>query len=129
MQQKRFTIAENAPVARGTYRLRLAGDTAAITAPGQFLELQLPGFFLRRPLSVCDWDDAGVTILYKVVGKGTDWLSQCRPGQTLGALTGLGNGYDLTPAGDSPVLLGGGVGNLIDRVLNGVVVDLSLIHI
>ena len=110
MQQRVFTIAENAPVARGTYRLRLAGDTAAITAPGQFLELQLPGFFLRRPLSVCDWDDAGVTILYKVVGKGTDWLAQCRPGQTLEALTGLGNGFDVAACGETTLLIGGGIG-------------------
>ena len=91
-------------------RLRLCGDTSAITAPGQFLELQLPGFFLRRPLSVCDWDDAGVTILYKVVGKGTDWLSQCRPGQTLGALTGLGNGFDVAACGETTLLIGGGIG-------------------
>ena len=95
MKEVLFTITENRPLAPQVYALRLCGDTSAITAPGQFLELQLPGFFLRRPLSVCDWDDAGVTILYKVVGKGTDWLSQCRPGQTLGALTGLGNGFDV----------------------------------
>ena len=80
MKEVLFTITENRPLAPQVYALRLCGDTSAITAPGQFLELQLPGFFLRRPLSVCDWDDAGVTILYKVVGKGTDWLSQCRPG-------------------------------------------------
>ena len=83
MKEVLFTITENRLLAPQVYALRLCGDTSAITAPGQFLELQLPGFFLRRPLSVCDWDDAGVTILYKVVGKGTDWLSQCRPGQTL----------------------------------------------
>mgnify|MGYP000490002157 CR=1 FL=1 len=92
MKEVTYTVAENTPLTADIYRMRLTGDTSDITAPGQFLELRLPGFFLRRPLSVCDWDDAGVTILYKVVGKGTDWLSQCRPGQTLGALTGLGNG-------------------------------------
>ena len=66
MKEVLFTITENRPLAPQVYALRLCGDTSAITAPGQFLELQLPGFFLRRPLSVCDWDDAGVTILYKV---------------------------------------------------------------
>ena len=105
-----FTITENRPLAPQVYALRLCGDTSAITAPGQFLELQLPGFFLRRPLSVCDWDDAGVTILYKVVGKGTDWLAQCRPGQTLGALTGLGNGFDVAACGETTLLIGGGIG-------------------
>ena len=110
MKEVLFTITENRPLAPQVYALRLCGDTSAITAPGQFLELQLPGFFLRRPLSVCDWDDAGVTILYKVVGKGTDWLSQCRPGQTLGALTGLGNGFDVSRGGEHPLLVGGGVG-------------------
>ena len=110
MKEVLFTITENRPLAPQVYALRLCGDTSAITAPGQFLELQLPGFFLRRPLSVCDWDDAGVTILYKVVGKGTDWLSQCRPGQTLGALTCLGNGFDVAACGETTLLIGGGIG-------------------
>ena len=110
MKEVLFTITENRPLAPQVYALRLCGDTSAITAPGQFLELQLPGFFLRRPLSVCDWDDAGVTILYKVVGKGTDWLAQCRPGQTLGALTGLGNGFDVAACGETTLLIGGGIG-------------------
>jgi dihydroorotate dehydrogenase electron transfer subunit len=63
MQQKRFTIAENAPVARGTYRLRLTGDTAAITAPGQFADIRLAGYFLRRPVSVCSWSDGALTLI------------------------------------------------------------------
>ena len=110
MKEVLFTITENRLLAPQVYALRLCGDTSAITTPGQFLELQLPGFFLRRPLSVCDWDDAGVTILYKVVGKGTDWLSQCRPGQTLEALTGLGNGFDVAACGETTLLIGGGIG-------------------
>lgn len=105
-----YEIMENAPLAQGVYRLRLAGDTSAITAPGQFLELQLPGFFLRRPLSVCDWEEGSVTILYKVVGHGTDWLSSCAPGQTLQALSGLGNGFDVARCGAQPLLIGGGIG-------------------
>ena len=110
MKQTNLTILENTRLADGIYRLRLAGDTSAITAPGQFVNLKLSGFFLRRPISVCDYDCSTLTIVYKVVGKGTEILSRMVPGEKLDILTGLGNGYDLVPAGDSPVLLGGGVG-------------------
>ena len=72
MNEVRFTLTENARLAPNVYRLRLAGDASAITAPGQFLDLRLPGFFLRRPISICDWDERSVTLLYKVVGGGTD---------------------------------------------------------
>ena len=64
MIEVKYTIAENAPIASGVYRLKLEGDTSAITAPGQFLDLRLPGFFLRRPISICDWDERSVTLLY-----------------------------------------------------------------
>lgn len=110
MNEVTYTIAENAPIASGVFRLRLTGDTSAITAPGQFLELKLPGFFLRRPISVCDWDKTGVTLLYKVVGGGTDWLSRCTPGQALDALSGLGNGFDVAACGETTLLAGGGIG-------------------
>lgn len=105
-----YTIAENALIASGVYRLRLEGDTSAITAPGQFLDLRLPGFFLRRPISICDWDEKSVTLLYKVVGGGTDWLSRCTPGQALDALSGLGNGFDVAACGETTLLAGGGIG-------------------
>ena len=110
MQDVTYTIAENKPIASGVYRLRLMGDPSAITAPGQFLELRVPGFFLRRPISVCDWDEAGVTLLYKVVGGGTDALSRCTIGQTIDALCGLGNGFDVAACGSAPLLCGGGIG-------------------
>ena len=110
MQQKRFTIAENAPVARGTYRLRLTGDTAAITAPGQFADIRLAGYFLRRPVSVCSWSDGALTLYYKVAGAGTAQLSTLAPGTELDLLTGLGNGFDPSLAGEHPVLAGGGIG-------------------
>lgn len=110
MKEVTYTVLENAPLTAGVYRLRLGGDTAAITAPGQFLELRLPGFFLRRPLSVSDWDEHGVTILYKVVGGGTDWLSHAEPGQKLDALTGLGNGFNVAACGQTPLVVGGGIG-------------------
>lgn len=110
MRQALFTIESNAPVAAGVWRMALHGDTSAIAAPGQFVNLQLPGRYLRRPISVCDVDGDVLTLVYKVVGAGTDQLSRMRPGEMLDALTGLGNGYDLAPAGARPVLVGGGVG-------------------
>ncbi len=110
MKEVTYTIAENAPIAPGIFRLILVGDTSAITAPGQFLDLRLPSFYLRRPISVCDWDGAHATLLYKVVGGGTDWLSRCVEGQTLDALSGLGNGFETAACGTTTLLIGGGIG-------------------
>ena len=109
MKQSLFTIKENTPLTKSVYRMRLVGDTSDITAPGQFVNILLDGLFLRRPISVCDRVDGELTIVYKVVGKGTEKMSQMKEG-TLDILTGLGNGYDLTLSGDKPLLLGGGVG-------------------
>ncbi len=109
MKQSIFTILSNKPLAKNVYKMVLSGDTSAITAPGQFVNIQLEGHFLRRPISVCDYDDSSLTIIYKVVGKGTEAMSRMQSGQ-LDILTGLGNGYDLTLSGNSPMLLGGGVG-------------------
>ena len=92
MQQRVFTIAENAPVARDTYRLQLTGDTAAITAPGQFVDIRLAGRFLRRPVSVCRWSDGALTLYYKVAGAGTAQLSTLTPGTELDLLVGGGVG-------------------------------------
>ena len=110
MKQSIFTILSNTPLTDCVYKMVLSGNTSAITAPGQFVNIQITGKFLRRPISVCDYDGSTLTIVYKVVGKGTEILSRMVPGEKLDILTGLGNGYDLAPAGDSPVLLGGGVG-------------------
>lgn len=110
MKQGKFQILSNTPLTDNVYKMVLAGDTSAITAPGQFVNIQLAGKFLRRPISVCDWDKETLTIIYKVVGKGTEQMSAMAPGETLDLLTGLGNGYDLTLSGDKPLLLGGGVG-------------------
>ena len=90
--------------------MTLTGDTGAITAPGQFINIALDGLFLRRPISVCDWDDKGLVIIYKVVGKGTGQMSGMQPGQALDCLVGLGNGYDIAACPQAPVLVGGGVG-------------------
>ena len=110
MKQSIFTVQQNTPLTRDVMKMVLAGDTSAITAAGQFVNILLEGKFLRRPISVCDYDADTLTIVYKVVGKGTAQMQTLLPGQTLDILTGLGNGYDLSPAGDAPVLLGGGVG-------------------
>ena len=110
MKQSIFTIIENKALTKDVYKMVLEGDTSAITASGQFVNIQLDGMFLRRPISVCDWDATTLTIVYKVVGHGTEAMSAMAPGKQLDILTGLGNGYDLTLAGDAPLLIGGGVG-------------------
>ena len=110
MKQSIFNILSNEALTDSVYKMTLAGDTSAITAAGQFVNIQLEGKFLRRPISVCDYDNETLTIVYKVVGKGTEQMSAMTAGEKLDILTGLGNGYDLSLSGDKPVLLGGGVG-------------------
>ena len=110
MKQSIFEILSNTALTDSVYKMVLSGDTSAITNCGQFVNIQLSGMFLRRPISVCDYDDKTLTIVYKVVGKGTEAMSAMKAGTKLDILTGLGNGYDLSLAGDKPVLLGGGVG-------------------
>ena len=110
MKQSIFKILSNEALTDYVYKMVLSGDTSAITAPGQFVNIRLEGMFLRRPISVCDWEDGILTIVYKVVGKGTAAMSRMKPGRELDLLTGLGNGYDLTITGDAPLLIGGGVG-------------------
>ena len=110
MKQSIFEIISNEALTSSVYKMVLGGDTSAITAPGQFVNIKLEGMFLRRPISVCDYDEKTLTIVYKVVGKGTEAMSAMSKGTKLDILTGLGNGYDLSLTGDKPVLLGGGVG-------------------
>ena len=110
MKQSIFEIRSNTRLTDSVYKMVLVGDTSAITNCGQFVNVQLEGQFLRRPISVCDYDGETLTIIYKVVGKGTEIMSAMGDGTQLDILTGLGNGYDLTLAGEKPVLLGGGVG-------------------
>ena len=110
MKQSRFEILENAPLTSSVYRMRLLGDTGAVTRPGQFVNLRLSGYYLRRPISVCDREGDCLTLIYKAVGAGTRAMSGMQPGESLDVLTGLGNGYDLSEAGESPLLVGGGVG-------------------
>ena len=110
MKQQILTIRENVPVTGSVYRMRLEGDELEAQKPGGFVNIRLDGLFLRRPISVYDSEPGRLVILYKTVGRGTEQMAGMKPGETLDVLTGLGNGYDLTKAGERPLLLGGGVG-------------------
>ena len=110
MKDSIFTIKTNVKIAKNTYEMVLIGDTSDITASGQFVNIKLDGFYLRRPISVCDVEGNELTLIYKVVGKGTEKMAQMTEGTELLVLTGLGNGYDLSLAGDAPLLIGGGAG-------------------
>lgn len=110
MKQSLWTVTSNEALTATVWRMVLKGDGNSITAPGQFINIKLEGLFLRRPISVCDWDADTVTILYKVVGKGTEQMTRHVPGDILDVLSGLGNGYNTAKSGDKPLLIGGGVG-------------------
>lgn len=110
MNQRVFTIEENSPIAKNTIKMVLSGDTSQIKAPGQFVNIKLEGFFLRRPISVCDVEGDRLTLIYKTVGKGTEAMAKLEKGEKLDLLTGLGNGYDTSKSGAEPVLIGGGAG-------------------
>lgn len=110
MKQLIFKVGSNEQIADRVYKMTLLGDTSAVTAAGQFVNIKLDGFFLRRPISVCDCENGVLTIIYKVVGAGTKQMSQLEEGSMLDILTGLGNGYNENLSGDKPLLIGGGVG-------------------
>lgn len=109
MQQVLLKIVENIPLTDNVYKMTLSGDVSDIVATGQFVNIKLDGMYLRRPISVCDCEGDLLTIIYKVVGKGTEMMSKMKDG-TFDVLTGLGNGYNTALSGDKPLLLGGGVG-------------------
>lgn len=110
MKQSLFTVLSNENIAQKVYKMVLSGDTTDITATGQFVNIKLDGMYLRRPISVCDYSDTTLTLIYKAVGKGTEYMATLKKGAQLDILTGLGNGYTLENSGDSPLLIGGGVG-------------------
>ena len=110
MKKSLFTVEHTRQLTADTYEVILSGDTSAITAPGQFVNLDLPGHFLRRPISICNWTDEALMLLVKVVGEGTKDLVRSVPGTELDVLSGLGNGFDISKAGEHPVLAGGGIG-------------------
>ena len=110
MKQGIFTITKNVNLTRDVMLMTLKGDATDITKPGQFINIKLDGKYLRRPISVCFATDNEITIIYKVVGHGTEQMRNMAVGEKLDVLTGLGNGYDVTLSGDNPLLIGGGVG-------------------
>ena len=110
MKDSIFKVKSNKQIAKNTYETVLVGDTSDITASGQFVNIKLDGFYLRRPISVCDVEGDELTIIYKVVGEGTEVMSKMTGGEELFTLTGLGNGYDTEKSGDTPLLIGGGAG-------------------
>ena len=105
-----YKVESNEKIAKSVYKMVLSGDTSAITRPGQFINIKVPDKYLRRPISVCDFDGETVTVIYKVVGEGTKIMSEMEKGISLDVLTGLGNGFDAGKSGDRPLLIGGGVG-------------------
>ena len=109
MKQVIFEIKNNKPLNAQIMEMTLAGEVEGVKA-GQFINIKIDGFYLRRPISVCEIISGGLKIIYKIVGKGTEVLSRMKTGEKLDVLIGLGNGYDLTLSGDKPLLIGGGVG-------------------
>ncbi len=105
-----LTVVSNEKIAVNTYKMVLSGCTKEITVPGQFINIALDGFYLRRPISVCDWDESTVTIIYKAVGNGTELMATLEAGAKLDTLMGLGNGFDTSKSGAAPLLIGGGAG-------------------
>lgn len=110
MKQSIFEITENLQLTENIFRMKLKGDVSAVTAPGQFVDIRIEDYYLRRPISVCDVENGEIIIIYKTVGHGTDAMSHMTAGEKLDVLTGLGNGYDLNRSGEHPLLIGGGVG-------------------
>ena len=118
-----YTILSNEPLTPAVYRMVLEGDTQYITRSGQFINIELEGKFLRRPISVSDYNDTTITIIYKVVGSGTEQMREMQPGKKLDILTGLGNGFSTDNNAQRPLLVGGGVGvpplyNLCKRLIS-----------
>lgn len=123
MTQGLYEIISNEKLTETVYKMVVKGDTSAITASGQFVNIKLEGKFLRRPISICDYDENTITLIYKVVGVGTEQMSEMSCGKVLDILVGLGNGYSLDKCGDKPLLIGGGVGvpplyNLCKKLFN-----------
>lgn len=105
-----YEIVSNQPLTDSVWRMVIAGDTQYLTAPGQFVNIAIEGCYLRRPISVCDYNENSITLIYKVVGRGTEIMSRMQAGEKLDVLTGLGNGFSLSAATERPLLVGGGVG-------------------
>jgi len=123
MNQGIYEIISNEKIAKNVMQMIVKGDTSELKKPGQFINIKLDGFFLRRPISVCDYSDDTITIIYKIVGHGTETMATMKAGDKLDILVGLGNGFDTKKSGERPLLIGGGVGippmyNLCKKLLN-----------
>ena len=76
MKQSIFKIIENTQLTSTVFKMKLSGDVSEITSPGQFVNIKLDGLYLRRPISVCDCENGVLTLIYKVVGKGTEQMAK-----------------------------------------------------
>jgi len=110
MTQGIYTVLSNIKLAPSVYRMELSGDTSALTQSGQFINFKIEGLYLRRPISVCDYSENTITVIYKVVGEGTEIMAKAVAGDTFDILVGLGNGFNTEKSGEKPLLIGGGVG-------------------
>lgn len=110
MNKSKYKIIKNNKIAKDVFKMILEGDTTNITNAGQFINIELEDLYLRRPISICDYDDNTITVIYKVVGQGTEKMSNLEAGHELDILTGLGNGFETSNSGDKPLIIGGGVG-------------------
>ncbi len=110
MNQGIYKVQSNVQLTDTVYKMVISGDTSHLTAPGQFVNLTVEGCYLRRPISVCDWNENTITLIYKVVGEGTEKMSRWQNGKECDVLVGLGNGFDPECSGEKPLLIGGGVG-------------------
>lgn len=110
MTQGIYKVISNIKIAPSVFKMELSGDTSALTKPGQFINFKIDGLYLRRPISVCDYDDKTITVIYKVVGVGTEEMSKAQAGDEFDILVGLGNGFDTEKTSQKPLLIGGGVG-------------------
>ena len=110
MTKDKYKILSNKALTSSVFKMVLEGDTSSITRPGQFINIQLDGYYLRRPISISDYGDKTITIIYKVVGHGTEAMSTLKEDTKLDCLVGLGNGYDTSFTNKSALVLGGGVG-------------------
>ncbi len=105
-----YEIVSNRPIAQDTFEMVLKGDMSFVEAPGQFVNIKIEGLYLRRPISICDWDEKTMTLIYKMVGRGTERMAAMEPGEELDLLVGLGNGFNMEETGEKTAIIGGGVG-------------------
>lgn len=110
MQKQFMTIKEVRKLQKDIFLMVLSGDCKDIDRPGRFVNIKIEGLYLRRPISICDFNNDEITIIFKTVGEGTKQLSEMKPGEVLDVLIPLGNGFDISANCKKPVVIGGGIG-------------------